>query len=69
MELLAPSLVKAIGFSLTKKVRSDTMKNEYSKKESRHFYAAMYLRLSREDSDVGRLFLLSADDGILGKNF
>ena len=29
------------------------MKNEYSKTESRHFYAAMYLRLSREDSDVG----------------
>lgn len=53
MELLAPSLVKAIGFSLAKKVRSDTMKNEYSKTESRHFYAAMYLRLSREDSDVG----------------
>lgn len=53
MELLAPSLVKAIGFSLAKKVRSDTMKNEYSKTESRHFYAAMYLRLSREDSEVG----------------
>ncbi len=29
------------------------MKNEYAKTESRHFYAAMYLRLSREDSDVG----------------
>ncbi len=29
------------------------MKNEYTKTESRHFYAAMYLRLSREDSDVG----------------
>ena len=29
------------------------MKNEYSKTESRHFYAAMYLRLSREDSEVG----------------
>ncbi len=62
MELLAPSLVKAIGFSLAKKVRSDTMKNEYSKKESRHFYAAMYLRLSREDSDVGT----TADTGSAG---
>ena len=62
MELLAPSLVKAIGFSLAKKVRSDTMKNEYSKKESRHFYAAMYLRLSREDSDVGT----TADTGSSG---
>ena len=62
MELLAPSLVKAIGFSLAKKVRSDTMKNEYSKKESRHFYAAMYLRLSREDSGVGT----TADTGSAG---
>ena len=62
MELLAPSLMKAIGFSLAKKVRSDTMKNEYSKKESRHFYAAMYLRLSREDSDVGT----TADTGSAG---
>ncbi len=62
MELLAPSLVKAIGFSLTKKVRSDTMNNEYSKKESRHFYAAMYLRLSREDSDAGT----TADTGSAG---
>ena len=62
MELLAPSLVKAIGFSLAKKVRSDTMKNEYSKKESRHFYAAMYLRLSREDSDAGT----TADTGSAG---
>ena len=62
MELLAPNLVKAIGFSLAKKVRSDTMKNEYSKKESRHFYAAMYLRLSREDSDVGT----TADTGSAG---
>ena len=62
MELLAPSLMKAIGFSLAKKVRSDTMKNEYSKKESRHFYAAMYLRLSREDSDAGT----TADTGSAG---
>ena len=62
MELLAPSLMKAIGFSLAKKVRSDTMKNEYSKTESRHFYAAMYLRLSREDSDVGT----TADTGSAG---
>ena len=62
MELLAPSLMKAIGFSLAKKVRSDTMKNEYSKKESRHFYAAMYLRLSREDSDVRT----TADTGSAG---
>jgi site-specific DNA recombinase len=62
VELLAPSLMKAIGFSLAKKVRSDTMKNEYSKKESRHFYAAMYLRLSREDSDVGT----TADTGSAG---
>jgi DNA invertase Pin-like site-specific DNA recombinase len=54
--------MKAIGFSLAKKVRSDTMKNEYSKKESRHFYAAMYLRLSREDSDVGT----TADTGSAG---
>ena len=38
------------------------MKNEYSKKESRHFYAAMYLRLSREDSDVGT----TADTGSAG---
>lgn len=38
------------------------MKNEYSKKESRHFYAAMYLRLSREDSGVGT----TADTGSAG---
>lgn len=38
------------------------MKNEYAKTESRHFYAAMYLRLSREDSDVGT----TADTGSAG---
>lgn len=35
------------------------MKKEYSEKKSKHFYAAMYLRLSREDSDVG----ITADSG------
>lgn len=29
------------------------MKEEHFKKEPKHFYAAMYLRLSREDSDLG----------------
>ncbi len=38
------------------------MKNEYSKKESKYFYVAMYLRLSREDSDVG----ITADSGNTG---
>ncbi len=51
--------MKAAGFSLTIKARSETMKEKYFekedhfKKESQHFYAAMYLRLSREDSDSG----------------
>lgn len=49
MELLTLGFVEAIGFSLAKKVRRDNMiKQEL-------FYAAMYLRLSREDNDVRSL--------------
>lgn len=45
-----------------KKVRSDTMRNENSNRQSKYFYAAMYLRLSREDSDAGAV----ADSGSPG---
>ena len=39
------------------------MKEEHFRKEPKHFYAAMYLRLSREDSDLGA----NADSGNAGE--
>lgn len=38
------------------------MRNENSNRQSKYFYAAMYLRLSREDSDAGAV----ADSGSPG---
>ena len=38
------------------------MRNENSSRQSKYFYAAMYLRLSREDSDAGAV----ADSGSPG---